>query len=285
MRREGDASEPKLLQDVEVSFDRPSDGFAPTPATIDLFLYELREDTELRTNEPERFVDTQTGTVRNRRPPLRLDCCYLLTAWPATGQANAAMEELRLLGEAIRVLARHEVIPVEYRQGEIRGMEPPPRVQIGISATERGRGLGEFWSAVGNKLRPSILLRVTIAVDTNLALSPAPDFLTTTANVRVQDKDSVLSTTAREGERTFFHVGGRVQSAGIAVVGATVRIAALDKSTITDGNGVFRFASLPKGTYDAIAEVTGLDGVPMNKAFRLQVPMEPNRLAFIDFSN
>ena len=286
MRSEGEASDPKLLQDVEVSFERPSEGFAPTPATIDLFLYELREETELRTNEPEFVYNTTDGRVQIRRPPLRMDCSYLLTAWPAAGQPNAALEELRLLGEAVQVLARHETIPSEYLQGSIKSMEPPPRVQIAMGSTERGRGLAELWTALGNKLKPSLLVRVTIAVDTNPVPAKAEPLVTSVGiGVDVREHAGLNPVFTPQVNESFFHIGGRLTMKGVAATGAVVSLVKLNQTVRTDANGIFRFSSVPRGQYDVVAATQGPDGKIIQKQFELKAPADPGELLFLDFTN
>jgi hypothetical protein len=144
---------------ADISFDRPTDLFAPAQTTINLFLYDVRENLELRNNEP---VIRRLG-VQSRRdpPPVRLDCAYLVTAWPVGG-ADLALQEHRLLGDALRRLLRFPTIPPEFLRGSLVGQTPPlPTV------TARPDGLAnpaEFWTAVGSRLRAGLTLRATISV-------------------------------------------------------------------------------------------------------------------------
>ena len=64
-----DASVPKLVQDADVAFERPVDSYSPSTRTINLYLYDLRENTELRSNET--IIERQNGSATIRRPPLR----------------------------------------------------------------------------------------------------------------------------------------------------------------------------------------------------------------------
>ena len=65
-----DTSAPKLVLDADVSFDRPSDSYTPATTTINLFLYDMRENTELRSSEP--IIESRNGVASIRRPPLRM---------------------------------------------------------------------------------------------------------------------------------------------------------------------------------------------------------------------
>jgi Pvc16 N-terminal domain len=81
---------------------------AITKSTISVFLYRVCEHSELRNNPQRRMTD---GTLR--RPPLALDCSYLITTWgargtdPAGNDAAAAMEEHKLLGIVMQGLYDH----------------------------------------------------------------------------------------------------------------------------------------------------------------------------------
>ena len=67
---------PEEVREAQVSFEHPIDTFNPSQPTVNLFLYELRENRELRTNAPivrrQRRVRVQTMSetaVRSRYGP------------------------------------------------------------------------------------------------------------------------------------------------------------------------------------------------------------------------
>ena len=67
---------------MQISFATPDDQFPSQSITlpaIDLFLYDVRENLELRSNEVsiERRGD---GTATRTRPSVRVDLSYLITA-------------------------------------------------------------------------------------------------------------------------------------------------------------------------------------------------------------
>ena len=94
-----------------VSFDPPDGKFAPSLPCTDLFLYDVRENRDLRVNE--RVVERVTaGKVTTRRPPVRIDCSYLITAW-----ASDAQNEHLLLSRVIKILLRYPALPEEVLQG------------------------------------------------------------------------------------------------------------------------------------------------------------------------
>jgi hypothetical protein len=154
---------PGLVDQVEISFAAPDDKFpqAVTRPAIDLFLYDVRENTDLRDTQwiPERRPD---GTLVRRRPPVRVDCSYLITAWPSDNSPSGPLEEHRLLSEVMRALLRHPTIPAALLQESLRGQRPP----LPASTLQPGRlqSLAEFWQALGGKPKAALNYTVTVGV-------------------------------------------------------------------------------------------------------------------------
>ncbi|MBE9580995.1 MAG: DUF4255 domain-containing protein [Proteobacteria bacterium] len=155
----------ELVSQVTISFDTPDDQFPPSSVTlpaIDLFLYDVRENLELRSNEwiVERHSN---GMATRQRPPIRVECSYLITAWPSESAPNPAQDEHHLLGEVMRVLLRYPTIPAGVLQGSLKGMEPPlPTTSLQPS---RLQSMGEFWQALGGKPKAALNYSVTIAIE------------------------------------------------------------------------------------------------------------------------
>jgi hypothetical protein len=153
------------LKNVAISFAAPDNQFPPStvnPPAIAFFLYDVRENADLRTNQWE--TERQpNGTVIRKRPPVRVDCSYLITAWPSPGAPNPAQDEHRVLGEVMKVLLRHRSIPDRYLQGELVGQEPAPRARI--IAESQLTSLGEFWQAMGGKPKATLHYAVTLGVE------------------------------------------------------------------------------------------------------------------------
>ena len=105
----------KKLFDADTSFETPDRHFvAPTDLTVNLFLYEVKENLALR--EPLPRIEVQAnGLGQRRRPPLRVDCAYLVTAWAK--KPPKTQTEHQLLGEAFNWLNRFPVIPHEHLLG------------------------------------------------------------------------------------------------------------------------------------------------------------------------
>ena len=164
----------ELVSQVTISFATPDGQFPPSSVTlpaIDLFLYDVRENRDLRTNEW--IVERQSnGTATKKRSPVRVECSYLITAWPSESAPNPAQDEHHLLGEVMKVLLRHTTIPAGILQGGLKGQEPPlPAITL---QPGRLQSLGEFWQALGGKPKAALNYTVTIGVDVHKAVEIGP---------------------------------------------------------------------------------------------------------------
>jgi hypothetical protein len=156
---------PGLAEKIQISFATPDDQFPPQSVTlpaIDLFLYDIRENLELRSNEPI-YQRRSDGTAVKHPAPIRVDFSYLITAWPSESVPDPAEDEHRLLGEVMRVLLRYRTLPEEILEGVLAGQKP----DLPVSSLQPGRlqSLGEFWQALGGKPKAALSYSVTVAVD------------------------------------------------------------------------------------------------------------------------
>ena len=163
------------VDNVTVSFAAPDDQFPPSTVSlpaISFFLYDVRENTALRTNQWE--LETRAdGMVTRQRPPVRVDCSYLITAWPSDGVPDPAEDEHQLLGAVLKVLLTHRVIPEDHLQASLRGQEPPLRARI--LAENQLQSLGEFWQAMGGKPKATLHYGITLSLDISEPEELAPE--------------------------------------------------------------------------------------------------------------
>lgn len=168
---------PALVGQVAISFSAPDSDFPPSSVTlpaVDLFLYDVRENLELRNTGfvVERHDD---GRVTKRRPLTRVDCSYLITAWSSESSTSRSLDEHRLLSEVMKVLLRHPTIPEMLLQGGLKGQEPP----LPSSTLQPGRlqSVAEFWQALGGKPKAALNYTVTIGIVPDQAVeTEAPVF-------------------------------------------------------------------------------------------------------------
>jgi Pvc16 N-terminal domain/Carboxypeptidase regulatory-like domain len=234
------------LKSAQVVFDRPADPFTPQQTTVDLFLYDIREDVDLRSNEP--VIERTNGRVITHPPPLRVACSYLVTAWPGgeTGDAAVLLEQ-RLLSQTLQVLAGQPTIDPKLLQGSLKGQEPP--LPLVTALVDPQKNLSEFWTALGNKLRPSLTVRVTISI-TDLIM-PKTEQMVITEHLRTgmrtaPDEESIIPATLEER----FRIGGQISDASNQPVeAALVTIIELGLSTRTNADGRFVFGMMKPGDF------------------------------------
>ncbi|MGG6263450.1 DUF4255 domain-containing protein [Leptolyngbya sp. AN03gr2] len=148
-------------ENIRISFASPDSEFRVNvqPPAIGLFLYDVRENLELRRTDST--LDRQENRALIKRPSVRIDCSYLITAW-ATETADAIQAEHFLLGKVMQVLLRYRSIPTTLLQGRLRQQELP--VRLLSMRPSLLQGFGEFWQAIGAKPKAFLSCTVTIAV-------------------------------------------------------------------------------------------------------------------------
>ena len=233
------------LAEAQISFERPSETFSPGQTTVNLFLYDIREHLELRSNEPS--IEMRGGQTIIHNPPKRIACSYLVTAWPVGGE-ELPLQEHRLLSQVLQVFSAYPTIPeIPFLENTtLAGQEPPlPMVTAQVDGLQSA---AEFWTALGNQLRPSITVTVTLAM--NELFEPEPNYIVITRDLQLELLDEPISQGLSAIEQRLFWIGGKVTDVeNEPVVGATVRLVERNLRAITDGDGQYRIGAIPFGTY------------------------------------
>ncbi|GGO94477.1 Pvc16 family protein [Wenjunlia tyrosinilytica] len=242
-----DAAVPPSLAGVDITFKTPDKAFDFSQPTVNLFQYGVHENRVLR--DPVPVVEQVAGVFVQRRPPLRLDCDYLVTAWSKKPDATGVEEEHRLLGTALAKLSRFPVIPAAYLRNSLVGQPFP--VPTWVAQSDDSKSLGEFWSALGIPPRSSFHLMVTVAMDLRDTVTVGPRVVTSTVVV----DDDLDPATAGE---PLFAIGGVVREAGTntALANATVTLDGM-RSTASDTSGRFLFSQVGVGAHTLTAVAPG----------------------------
>ncbi|MBF2048965.1 MAG: Pvc16 family protein [Leptolyngbya sp. IPPAS B-1204] len=230
---------PSELMEAHFSFVRPSETFTPSQTTVNLFLYAVHENVELRSNEPT--IARQNGQAVIRRPALRVNCSYLITAWAGSDTGDeAALIEQQLLSQVLQVLSGYSTIPATLlRDTPLEGQVPPLPL---ISAQLEGmQNPAEFWTALGNKLRPSITVMATISVPPVFSQITAP--MVTTRSTR-------FGTDMAAEIETLVQIGGQVMDAAEhGIENAVVDLVDAGLRTYTNSEGYYSFLRVPPGSH------------------------------------
>lgn len=156
---------------LEVVFDAPTKDWAArrNAPTVNLYLYDIREDLRRR---PAGFLeerDPDSGAVVLRRPaPRFFKLSYLVTAW-----TQRAEDEHRLLDSLLRAFLRHDALPDRLVVGQLAETQEKVKVTIGLPPPE-DRAFADVWSALGGELKPSLDVVVHAPVHTGLEYPAGP---------------------------------------------------------------------------------------------------------------
>jgi hypothetical protein len=225
------------LRDASIRFDRPTDPYSLDQTTVNAFLFEVKENLDLRSNEP--VVRRVAGQSFVEPPPLRVTCLYLVTAWPVGGP-DQPKQEHQLLGQVMQLIAGSPVIPPAFLTPNLQLQEPA--LPMLLIQPDGVRNPAEFWGAIGNRIRPSLVLSITVSLQA-FDTAAFPSVITSEIRLKTHPGGAVL-------DAPFFRIGGTVvDSASAPVAGAGVRVVERGRSTLTDEDGRFSLAGLPAGTF------------------------------------
>ncbi len=147
--------------EVEVAFDAPTREWASrrNAPTVDLYLYDIREDLRRRERGLVNSYDANGAVVDRRHPPRHFKITYLVTAWTQRPE-----DEHRLLSSLLYAFLRNETLPPELLTGRLAGIGLPVEVSVALPPPE-DRSFADVWSALGGELKPSLDVVVTAPVD------------------------------------------------------------------------------------------------------------------------
>jgi len=164
---------------IEIAFDAPTKEWAArqNKPTINLYLYDIREDLERRRVQFEEVREHRgdRAIVVDRRLPARMfKLSYLVTAWTQRPE-----DEHRLLSATLSCFLRSDALPSEMLRGTLGEVRPPAtepepvRVTIALPPPQ-DRSLSDVWTALGGELKPSLDLVITAPFQSGRTLPVGP---------------------------------------------------------------------------------------------------------------
>ncbi|MBV9543132.1 MAG: DUF4255 domain-containing protein [Chloroflexi bacterium] len=219
---------------VDLSFDLPDREWSArlTRPTVNCFLYDIRENHQLRAASWE--THRQTNTATRQRGPLRIDATYQITTW-----ARANEDQHQLLWRTLAALARHPVLSSDLLVGELQ--QQPLPVSTSVAQPDRApANIGDFWNSINNRVRPVLTYVVTLALD--------PEVVISSKLALFQPKIKLEQLT--RSEVAGFTVRGRVrdrEDAARAVEGALVVLSESGDRVLTNDEGGFSFPGVRRG--------------------------------------
>ena len=234
--------------DIDIRFEQPTREWSArlSKPTINLFLFDIRENWMLRTAEAYRTIKRADGTVEIRRNPVRIDLRYLVTAW-----VKEPEDEHLLLSAALMAFLRHPFLPEDILP-EVLSNQPAP-IPLLVASYPETRGpwdkFSELWGVLDNELRPALLLTATVAMD--------PYRPMVVSQVRTRELRFLQHNGSEDGDKaeiphlskTYWSIAGYVTSEKHALPTLVVRLPEKDLTCPVEEDGRFAFSALETGTY------------------------------------
>lgn len=229
---------------------------------INLFLYDVRENVTLRQHQWQQSTNGngRDGLAHMKRTPFRIDCLYALTTW-----AREPADEHRLLSRCLLALLRHPTLPEDVLTGTMR--DQPFEVPARVAAHDKLTNPAELWSALDNELRPSLPYLVTIALDPWQEIS-GPLVQSMLLRSGQSHEPAAEQLAAEPGLTEVVTLGGQVKKRGEPQAGLQVAIKGSGLRALTDENGRFRLAPVPKGEHTLLVQ----SGRGRPKTFKIEAP-------------
>ncbi len=265
-----DSGAPAEFQNADVSFKIPDEHFEYSQNSINMYLYDLHENRELR--RPNPIIERVGRSYVRKLEPLRFDCSYMVTAWSIKTDDSQPAEEHQLISQAMQWLSRFPMLPESFLPAhwldDHDQSYQPFSIPMWVAQMNGVKEPGEYWAALGTPPRPFFNLMVTIAMDLDREMDIGPE-------VSAKILHDELIGQPESKEKYLAQIGGRVivkdSDPIIGIGGASVTIVELGRTVITDKDGYYTFTKISYGedpsieyTFRANADLYIEDEVKIN---------------------
>ncbi|WP_438854751.1 DUF4255 domain-containing protein [Agromyces sp. M3QZ16-3] len=159
-----------IAADIEVALDAPTKEWAArrNAPTVDLFLYDIREDTRRREHGFTEVRD-EHGVVTSRVPaPRFFKLSYLVTAW-----TQRPDDEHRLLDALLRCFLQYDAVPDSFVVDTLAETGLPCSINVALPPPE-DRAFADVWSSLGGELKPSLDVVITAPITRGISYPAGP---------------------------------------------------------------------------------------------------------------
>ncbi|MCT8343803.1 MULTISPECIES: DUF4255 domain-containing protein [Photorhabdus] len=141
---------------IDIRFDLPEINSIQSEPTVSVFLYDINEDLQLRSAEPRRY-NPMTSTLLPGW--VNINCNYLITYWDANKpSSDSSSPDSQPNNQAAKVMTR--ILNALINNRQLTGI-PGAYTRI-IPQQENLNSLGNFWQALGNRPRLSLMYSITV---------------------------------------------------------------------------------------------------------------------------
>lgn len=233
--------------EIDISFDKPDKEWASgiSKPTVNIYLYDVRENVELR--DPSAWIvkRTSNNVAVKTRPDVRIDLSYNITA-----HAVDIEDEHRLLSRVLLTLLKYPVLPSEVVGGELIGQDIYAST---AHPNQYGDSPSDFWGAIDSDLKAYLEYRITPRLNLEDEISTG---VVLTRNIkigRVEDQRDDLIPLP-------LNIGGRLHDRddrSLGIPNATVTVLEKGLESRTDSDGRFKFSGLLPGNYTFVISIDG----------------------------
>jgi hypothetical protein len=255
-----------------------------TRPTINFYLYDLQENTELRQTNPH--ANRANGHTTHRMPPRRFDLRYMVSVL-----AGDAEDEQMLLWHVLATLIKHQTFPADTLPEALKALDPPLVTKVG-KPDDSPRTL-DLWSTFDLPPRPALLYTITAPLDldvvfkeTKLVLKAITHMTRPTMNDeaagngidptrvtrrRLTNRAPEDGVALAETQQLTAHITGVIRDVwGSPLAEVRMSVEGHDTASITDHKGKFTLARVPVGP--ATLRIERGDEAPRQRA--IVVPSE-----------
>jgi uncharacterized protein DUF4255 len=170
---------------VELSFEAPTREWAAkrNAPTINIYLYDIRENLEQREIEYEEIRDDNGRVTERRQPPRRFTLSYLVTVWTQRPE-----DEHRVLASLLACFLKSDRLPGDVLTESLASQPYAIRTTVALPPP-KDRSLADVWSALGGELKASLDLVLTVPFDAGRVLAAGPPVLVPPEVVAQQRED------------------------------------------------------------------------------------------------
>jgi len=174
--------DPDSAGGIDIRFDLPDINSTQSSPTVSVFLYDVHEDLQLRQSEPAR-LNIASSTLRAGW--VNLSCNYLITYWEAQSTGNDGDgPDSKPDNQAIQIMTL--TLQALLNNRELKDI-PGAWARV-IPPQENLNSLGNFWQALGNRPRLSLVYSITVPI---LLDNSLPQTLVKTVNSQIVQTASV----------------------------------------------------------------------------------------------
>jgi len=229
--------------DFDIQFDLPKRDWSSrlNKPTINIFLYDILENTELRGSEQWRKESNENGTYTLYRNPVRMNFFYVITSW-----AKEVQDEHTLLSSTLNALLRQPFLPDDILPEALKSQPLPIRLEV---AQNKGiSNLPDFWNKMDNDPHPGI----------RLTIDPYKPEVVSQVNVSElrfrQNENPELPEPGQDGRganssKSYFSVRGKVSSQKYSLSALKMALAETGQDIDIQEDGVFGIPRLNEGEY------------------------------------